>query len=417
MRNTIENICLLHFHCEKCLNFYSRLFSFMTKFVVEWNGVTIHSTGLYSRTYLWFYFNFIFVVSTANTGACVGVYLQRQLFPTASPLLKTTLYIQISIVFLILGFLTLANCFDSFILKCKQIKLFYSKLNTKHKFTGKNERSSWKSIATGFKVITVVAAVLPLFVTVIRVVVANGSTDPICWTIYQIFSGIENKVCSRNYCRISLRIVTVLFQFMFTYVRIMETVRLTLILFLVHIYFMEMQITSLNKLQHICRERRNNIFLHTLYSAWRLAHQSSNYQYFIGTIMGLGFWVFVLGNVFTIMQLRNDGSWKYFIHFPVITIGAGFYTVTALRAIADINSQSQNLIRYMQQKSGLVGCKAGGISIKGKYQKLVQKLWKSAQPVWYSCGPTFPLAKGIDCKYLHLITLRTSDGLLLVNLK
>lgn len=369
--------------------------------------------GLMSRRYFWFYANFVFVLGIANLVSALNVYFKRNQAPTG-PLLRTTIQLQGSVALCWIGFFTLANCFKSFILKCQQMKFLYKKLKVKLHFTaGMGYR--WKFISVFGRTVTVLAAILPVIVTLIRVAAPEGKTDPICWTIYQFFSGIEDKVCGESKCGIFFRAALHFVQFVFAYLRAAEIVRLTFILFLIIVYFLEMQTTCLSIIKILSQRSRNGDPVHILYAALRLAHQESDFMYVIGAWMGIGFWVFLICNLYTLLQIKKGGgAWKYYVQFPIISAACLFYAVASIRAIADIYVESNSIIQIMKNKRKFSEHNQIKVIASSFYRRVMHKRWKSAQPVVYSCGPTFQLTKGIDLIFLLLLLLRTIDTLLII---
>lgn len=403
---------VIKFRCEKSLKLYTRVYSFMPRFIIKWNGFSLTNHKLCSIKCLGFLLNFVLILGLLNAVSVIHVFRITDQDKTGS-LKRSTVQIAGTAVLAFFGLLALNKCLSSFVVKCQQMKLLYMKLDLyKDKFDT-HDSQLWKNISKFLNWAIIVGIIYPVVLTLARATAPKGNRDPMCKWLYHLFSYFECALCNKPACTKIANILLKALQFLLTFIRTAETFRILIVLFLVILYFIEMQIKTLGSIQLIFDRTGNYALAYKIFSAWRLAQQGNQFQNVLAILMTVGFFAFTTSNINIVKWIRGGSSWKTNIQYPISSFMAGFNSIVWLDTMASVSVNSSKLIRKIQLKSHLIEHKSFGFCVGGSYRKFVYRQWKSAQHVSYSCGSTFNLSKGIDIMYMHLVMMRTIEGILL----
>lgn len=412
MRAQEKRVTCTSFYCEKTLKLFFRLFSFMPRFIFNWNGFTLNSNRLCSTQTFWFSFNFLVVAGLLNTISVIHVIIYEHQHKSQQ-LMRVTIQLAASTVLAVSGLSVLISCRNSFVVKCQQMKLLYTNL-VQYKPELRIESSKlWKTISRFLNVIVVLCVTFPALLVTARNTARNGPKDPMGWSLYQLYSCFEPEFCTESICTSIGKILLIILQLLLSFVRSMELVRTIIVLYIVILYFVEMQLTCLRSIEMLCKRTGNYSLVYRLYNSWRVAKQEPRFQSLIALLMAVGFFLFASANINTVKWLREGSSWKSSIQYPISACISGFLTIAWLDTIASVSVHSSSLIRKMLRNCLLIQHRQFGDCIGSSYRRLIYKQWKSVLPVSYSCGSTFHLRKGIDIMYVHLVMLRTIEGILL----
>lgn len=416
----------IRFHCEKSLNLYNKLYSYMSHFPVEWNGITVQTCGLQSKKYRWFYFNFFIILGLVNSTPALYILLHTKsihyslIYPTAQT--------QAVSILCTLCLLNLMANLDSYIYKFKLMKLLNLKLYTRligiSRISAKNLSSNWTQVAIVINFLLVLCLVLPFIMTIARIRAPGGAKDQMGWAVYEILTKIQNMTCitqlkesnsSLITCEKIFQVLTFLLQFILVYIRSAENIRFIIVFCVIFTYWLELQDTCFKIIQAIYQITQNKLIVFKWYSAWRLAHQYEWFNQIIASLMSLGFVILVMCNIITLRCVGVLGSFKVYIHFPLVSMITGFFVKTVMSCIVKTNVQSEKLILKIIKECFVVKSKVFD-GRRNSESKVALKLWKSAQPVSYFCGQYFKLVKGAELIYLYLVMLRTMEGLLFIKI-
>ncbi len=416
----------LRFHCEKSLNLYNKLYSYMTHFPVEWNGTSVQTCGLQSKKYRLFYFNFFIILGLVNSTPALYI-----LFHTKSihySLIYPTAQTQAVSILCTLCLLTLMANFDSYIHKFKLMKLLNLKLYTRFivisRISVKTLSSNWTQVAFVINFLLVLCLILPFIMTIARIRTPGGAKDQMGWAVYEILTRFQNMTCTEQSkesnsslltCENFFQVLTFLLQFILVYIRSAENIRFIIVFCALFTYMLELQETCFKIIQAVYQTTENKLVVFKWYSAWRLAHQYEWFNQIIASLMSLGFVILVMCNIITLRCVGVLGSFKVYIHFPLVSMITGFFVKIIMSCIVKTHVQSEKLILKIIKEWYVVKSKVFD-GRRNRESTVALKLWKSAQPVSYFCGHYFKLVKGAELIYLYFVVLRTMEGLLFIKI-